>query len=150
MREFKEHDFGPKAVDRSENREKFPMILFKKQFIMPILRGNKSQTRRLARQRRYHKDDRYWAQTSFNPLSRFALLQLVDVREWNQQLISQDDVRREGFETEDEFWNIWHSINKDKLNDPKRVAYIINFRVVRAWRLPYYNPDLPKGAMHLA
>ena len=150
MREFKEHDFGPAKIDRSENRERYPLILFQKEFIKPILRDQKSETRRLWLTRRCKPNRRYWAQTSLNPLSRFALLHVVSVKEWDGITMSDADVRMEGFNTHQEFWAKWDELNVERLKDPRRTPYVIQFRVRRTFRLKYYDPDLPKGAMQLA
>ena len=105
------------------------MILFKKEFIPLILSGKKYQTRRLWLNLRAKPGTYHWAQTSLKPETRFAKLYILRAEEWDGEMISMEDVRAEGFETEEEFWQTFNQLNTKRSVDPRRRFYVIEFEI---------------------
>ena len=62
----------------------------------------------------------------------FARLKIVSVEVWKiQDGISEEDVKKEGFRNESDFWEFWFTANGEKMKDPRRVDYIIDFEVTQ-------------------
>ena len=103
------------------------MVLFKKQFIDKIRRGEKTQTRRIWTKSRVKIGNVYPCQTSYfsEPFARIKVTGL-----WQERLghISGRDVKAEGFNALAEFIDAWKVINGSY--DPNTMVYVVQFEVV--------------------
>lgn len=106
------------------------MILFKKEFIEPIMAGEKTQTRRLWLNCRAKPGSFHWAQTTLKPDSRFARLFIIRSEEWDGVSISDDDAKAEGFDTAEEFWKKFNELNTNRKDDPRRRYYVVEFKAI--------------------
>jgi len=96
------------------------IIFFKKQYIDKILRGEKTQTRRLGK-RLYRVGQIY-------QISGGVKIQIT--KRWQERLgdISESDLQKEGFETFEEFKREWEKIYG--YWDPDAQVWVYEFRVV--------------------
>lgn len=128
------------------------MILFKTEHMTKIQRGRKTQTRRVYKERQTKDggivDNRGWnegsvhlAKTVMLSKEYFAKLKILNVRKEKLGDISLEDVKREGYETLDEFKSIWKYINKEW--DPDMIVWVITFRL-------YYSDFHPGDTVKLS
>lgn len=106
------------------------MLLFTAESAKKIRQGIKTQTRRLHLRPRAVSGSVHWAQRTLHPDSRFAKLKILHVWEWDGETISDEDVKAEGFNTADEFWEAFNSLNKYHVRDPERKHIAYEFRVI--------------------
>ena len=106
-------------------------MLFKKEFIQSILNHEKVQTRRIWKRPMVKIYNYYWAQTSRRKDSRFARFQVLSFNKWDGVYISEEDARKEGFDSAKDFWGAWYGINSnERIDDPTRTHYVIEFNVI--------------------
>ena len=109
------------------------MLSFTRASAYYILSGEKTQTRRVWKRSQVKEGNEYWATMNrFSKDGRFARIKVVNLREWDGKRISTEDAWKEGFPNTQEFWQAYRSLNRDKLNDPDRKQYIIDFEVTSA------------------
>ena len=117
------------------------MILFTRETAEMIVLGRKTQTRRCWKKGRTVKPGSiHWAQTDYSASSRFARLVIIDTREEDPMTISEEDARREGFDSQSDFIKAYYALNpradQDVASGEKK-HYVINFRVHElAWQEP--------------
>ena len=98
-------------------------MLFKRHQIRKILLGEKTQTRRLSRMT-YQVGKVYRI--------RNADVEILITRRWRERLgdISEEDVKKEGYETLEEFKKAWTEIYGRW--DPDDIVWVYEFKVVKA------------------
>jgi hypothetical protein len=84
------------------------VLLFRPEYVAPILAGTKTQTRRLG-PRRWKVGSVHQARTNMNRDSTFALLTITGVRSQRVSAISVTDARAEGFPTRAAFLKAWRT-----------------------------------------
>lgn len=105
------------------------MILFKDYHIKPILRGRKTQTRRL-----WPKGPRakvgavHLVKTELFSKEHHCKIKILDVHQERLGDISADDVYAEGYSSIDEYVDAWIEINGSF--DPDQLVYVVAFEVL--------------------
>lgn len=103
------------------------MILFKPEHVRLILSGGKTQTRRLGK-RRLNVGAVHQCKTRRNA-DPFARVEILDVRGERLGDISDDDVRREGYEERGDYIEAWERIYRRPWDDEMEV-WVVDFRLV--------------------
>jgi hypothetical protein len=85
-------------------------MLFKPYLVEAILRGDKTETRRLWKRCMVKVNGVYDAQTNFSNRSTFAKIRITYVRRERLGNINGDDLRKEGCSSIEEFMKIWGDI----------------------------------------
>ena len=101
-------------------------LLFKRQFISKIREGIKTQTRRL-KQPRLKIDKTYQLRENY----RTVLPDKIHVTDIFQQYlgeITQEDIKKEGFKTMEEFIRVWTDIYG--YFDPNEFIWVIEFQYI--------------------
>lgn len=93
-----------------------------------ILSGRKTQTRRRWKRPRAKVGSVHQAKTSYQG-DAFAHLRITDIHLERLGDISEEDVRREGYETREQLEDVFRRIYK-RTPDPDEVVTVINFEVV--------------------
>ena len=106
------------------------MFLFTSESAKKIRQGVKTQTRRLHLKPRAVPGSVHWAQRTLRPDGRFAKLKILRVWEWDSEMISDEDVKAEGFNTASEFWKAFNRLNRLHVKDPNRKHFAYEFRVI--------------------
>jgi len=105
------------------------MILFKPEHVEPILRGEKTQTRRIGRCR-WRPGSIHQAKTSLKKGSKpFALLRIVSVRQERLGDISEDDAKKEGYSSVEAYKEVFKRIYG--WWDENELVWVVDFEVVR-------------------
>ncbi|MCF8009275.1 MAG: ASCH domain-containing protein [Halanaerobiales bacterium] len=107
------------------------MILFKQEHVNPILRGRKTQTRRTGK-KRWNIGAIHQARTNMpwqGDEGHFADIKILDVRKEKLKDLSVQDLCAEGYDTYDQFWDIWKEINGE-LNLEEEIN-VVEFEVVK-------------------
>ena len=107
-------------------------LLFKPEFRESILCGQKVRTARYWKRKRINAGEHVEARTNYARSSGFARLFIEDVKLWDGKTIDDDHGVREGFQSNDEFWDVFNTINEGKLDEPDREFYLIDFRCEEA------------------
>ena len=105
------------------------MFLFTKPMKQRIMESRKTQTRRLHFNARAKVGSEHWAQTTMHRDSRFARLKITKVWEWDGKTISDKDIKKEGFESQEAFWKVFNQLNRLHKQDPNRKHYAYEFEV---------------------
>jgi hypothetical protein len=105
------------------------MILFKPQHVPMILEGRKTQTRRLGK-KRWNVGSAHQAKTSLFG-ERFAWLVITGVRKEKLCDISDEDVRREGYETRAGYYDAFVAINRLGTYTLGELVWVVDFRLVK-------------------
>ena len=108
------------------------MILFAGDTPQKIVLGRKTQTRRCWKTHRVKVGSFHWAQTGYKKETRFARLEILDVREENPHDIGYEDVLREGFTDKAYFLAAYYGQypNADvDVESGERKHVVIDFRV---------------------
>jgi hypothetical protein len=105
------------------------MILFKPEHVEPILRGEKTQTRRIGKCR-WRPGSIHQAKTDFKKSSKpFALLRIVSVRQERLGDISEDDAKKEGYSSVAAYKEVFKRIYG--WWDENALVWVVDFEVVR-------------------
>jgi hypothetical protein len=107
------------------------VILFRREHVDKILAGTKTHTRRVWKRPRVKPGGVYQARTKMlDKGSTFALLRVL--RAWRERLldISEEDARKEGYESREAFFEVFKRINKMEEIPENFMVYAIEFRVV--------------------
>lgn len=110
-------------------------ILFHKNHVGPIERGDKTMTARCWKRKPFHVGELVRAQTGYSLQSAFARLRIVAVVGWDgdaagSDLITPELVRKEGFSRREGFEQAWYSTNADRLGDAAYRSWFFEFEVV--------------------
>ena len=102
-------------------------LLFKKQHLKKVLRGEKTQTRRRIGRSTLKIGSKYSIR---NGWFKKAEHHILITRRFQQQLgdISLEDVHKEGFKTLNEFKVVWTKINGDW--NPNEVVTVYEFKLI--------------------
>ena len=103
------------------------MVLFKRPLLFLILQGRKTQTRRVHR-REWKVGRTYALRTSWYGKPEGYI---IITRKFHQRLgdISLEDVKKEGFDSLEEFRKAWEKINGTW--DPEQTVIVYEFQLVR-------------------
>jgi len=102
-------------------------LLFKPQHVKLILEGKKTQTRRISRPR-VKIGGIYKAKTKLFSREHFALIKITGLRAEKLGDISDEDVKKEGYNSLEEFMEVWKSIYGSW--EPERIVWVLEFEVV--------------------
>ena len=110
-------------------------MLFKLELALKIVEGQKTETRRWTPNKPVSTGKTFYAQLKlFDTDSRFALLEAVNVTEWNPLGITKAIAKAEGFDTPADFSKAIQEINAHKSMKTKsgkmRTHWAVEFRVV--------------------
>lgn len=105
------------------------MLLFKKELVIPILKGIKVETRRVWNKCMVKEGSIHKAKTDYRKDSTFALLYIKYVKRQRLKDMNDEDARKEGFNSLNEFINAW--IRCYKYYDPEMMVYVIGFKVIK-------------------
>ena len=105
------------------------MILFKSHHVDMIKAGAKTQTRRVWKRPRAKIGSVHKVKTELFSPNYHCLIRIVDVHQERLGDISVSDVWAEGYQTLDEYAEVWTSING--VWDPDQLVYVVSFEVVR-------------------
>lgn len=103
------------------------MILFKPQFIQPILKGRKTQTRRVGK-KRWNVGSVHMAKTGLLCEDPFARLRITGVRRSLLGWITHEEAEKEGFDCVADFNHAWRQIHGEW--SPKQEVWVIDFEVM--------------------
>ena len=103
-------------------------MLFKPYLVEPILRGTKTETRRLWKHCLVKVGSNYKAKTNFMSNSAFATIKIVYVRKEKLGRINSNDVRKEGCRSLNEFKRIW--VDSYGSWEPDMQVFVIGFHLV--------------------
>lgn len=105
------------------------MILFKEVLRHPqmILKGKKTQTRRIG-SKRWNVGSVHLAKTQMLSTEYFAKILITGVREERLGDISLEDAQKEGYNTIEEYIDIWKFINKG-VWDPELIVWVVDFEL---------------------
>lgn len=102
------------------------MILFKAEHVEPILTGQKTQTRRVGK-KRWNVGSIHQARLSYYA-KPFARLRILSVRQERLGNISEKDARREGYESIEEYQEVFERIYGRWI--PDKIVWVIDFEVI--------------------
>ena len=92
-----------------------------------ILSGRKTQTRRVWKKPRARVGAVHKAKTALFSRDNFALIRIIGLRRERLGDITLEDVRREGYDTLEEFKAVWVRVNKSW--DPELEVYVVSFEL---------------------
>ena len=105
------------------------MALFKRRLIHKIRTGEKTQTRR-THKRTWKPGKTYTIRASYfgKPLGHIKI-----IKKFKQKLgeISPEDVKKEGFNSLEEFRKAWEEINGEGSWDPEQIVTVYEFKRVK-------------------
>lgn len=104
------------------------MILFKQEHVPMILEGRKVQTRRRWTRPRVKVGSVHQAKTSYQG-DAFAHLRITDIHLERLGDISDEDVRREGYESREQLMGVFRAIYRTE-PDPDEVVTVVDFECV--------------------
>lgn len=110
------------------------MILFRREFVDLILSGAKTESRRRWRRPLVKEGGVYWAATGFGRGDRFARLKVKYIRRQRLGEVTEEDARREGCSSLEEFKEVWTRIYGSW--DPCEEVYVVSFEVVERFNFP--------------
>jgi len=116
------------AMKRLPNVEGMKELKFKAEFIHPILSRDKVQTARV--QTDIETGD-IFAATS-KQFGIFVYLRATDVERRTLGTFTEDDAKREGLESLDDFKTVWNGLHPRKHFDPLTEVTVIQFRPLYA------------------
>jgi len=103
-------------------------MLFKPYLVEPILKGAKTETRRLWKRCLVKVGSNYKAKTNFRSNSAFATIKIAYVRREKLGNINSNDVKKEGCRSLNEFKRIW--IDSHGSWQPDTQVFVIGFQLV--------------------
>lgn len=103
------------------------MILFKPEHVEPILAGRKTQTRRVGK-KRWKVGAVYQARVNYYA-KPFAKLRIIAIRQERLGDICEEDARREGARSLEEFQRVFERVYGRWV--PDELVWVIDFEVVQ-------------------
>lgn len=107
------------------------MLLFKPYHVEPILKGIKTETRRIWKKQRVKKGSIHKAKIKMLSKEYFALLHIDNINTEHLFDITEEGAWKEGGYTRDEFLKIWDEINPKVLANLNPLVYVIRFHVLK-------------------
>ncbi|MHA1595821.1 MAG: ASCH domain-containing protein [Candidatus Baldrarchaeia archaeon] len=103
-------------------------MIFRKEFVKPILEGKKTQSRRKWKKPLVKEGRIYKARTSYTS-DYFA--EILVNRVFKQKLgeMTEEDAKKEGCESLEEFKRVWERVTGEKWN-PDEEVWVVEFSVV--------------------
>ena len=95
-------------------------LLFKPEFRESILCGQKVRTARYWKRKRINAGEHAEARTNYARSSGFARHSSKMLHCGTAKRCDNDHGIREGFQSNDEFWDVFNTINEGKLDEPDR------------------------------
>lgn len=102
-------------------------MLFKPYLVEPILKGAKTETRRLWKRCLVKVGSNYKAKTNFRSNSAFATIKIAYIRREKLGNINIDDAKKEGCRSLNEFKRIW--IDSHGSWQPDTQIFVIGFEL---------------------
>ena len=116
------------------------MLLFRKEFVLPIIKGHKRQTRRLSKPR-LKVGKVYPCRTNLYRGEPFALIKVKNIRTQRLSEITEEEAHAEGARSREEFLLSFRRIyNLKPSEDP--LVWVVEFELIEV------NPNL-KGTLGL-
>ena len=103
-------------------------MLFKPYLVEPILKGAKTETRRLWKRCLVKVGSNYKAKTNFRSNSAFATIKIAYIRREKLGTVNSDDAKKEGCRSLNEFKRIW--IDSHGSWQPDTQVFVIGFQLV--------------------
>lgn len=103
------------------------MLLFKEYHVDLILRGIKTQTRRIWKKNRCKPGTIHKAKTEMLSKESFAELHITDVHQEHLLDITEEDAMKEGGYSRKEFLEIWDEINPKTPSETNPNVYVVTF-----------------------
>jgi len=103
-------------------------MLFKPYLVEPILKGAKTETRRLWKRCLVKVGSNYKAKTNFRSNSAFATIKIAYIRREKLGKVDSGDVKKEGCRSLNEFKRIW--IDSYGSWQPDTQVFVIGFQLV--------------------
>ena len=103
-------------------------MLFKPYLVEPILKGAKTETRRLWKRCLVKVGGNYKAKTNFRSNSAFATIKIAYIRREKLGTVNSDDAKKEGCRSLNEFKRIW--IDSHGSWQPDTQIFVIGFQLV--------------------
>ena len=119
------------------------IILFTPPSDQSILDGKKTMTARLWKRKPPKIDAFISAQTGYAKTTRFAILKVISVWEWDgddvfnlgdHQHITEEIATKEGFENIGQFCEAYYGLNAHNWEAPDRKHWFIEFELIEALR----------------
>lgn len=104
------------------------MLLFRPEHVEPILRGTKTQTRRVWKRCRANVGVIHKAKLKMISRDYFALLKIMGTRQERLGDISEEDAKAEGGYTRETYRKKWIEINGSW--NPDQLVWVVSFAVV--------------------
>lgn len=106
------------------------MVLFTDYSAAYIIAKRKWQTRRLWKKPRVRAGGKYYCQLNLRKESRFATIRVISIEEWDGKTISKEDAIAEGYDTPEDFMEVYRELNAHNWEDETRTHYAIEFEVL--------------------
>jgi hypothetical protein len=103
-------------------------MLFKPYLVEPILKGAKTETRRLWKRCLVKVGSNYKAKTNFRSNSAFAIIKIAYIRREKLGNVNSNDAKKEGCRSLNEFKRIW--IDSHGSWQPDTQVFVIGFQLV--------------------
>ncbi len=97
--------------------------------VEPILKGLKTETRRAWKRCMVRENCIYKARTDYSNKSVFALLQIIYIKRELLNNISEDDIKKEGYDSIINFKREWIKLYGSW--DSNTLVYVIGFKVIK-------------------
>jgi hypothetical protein len=102
-------------------------MLFKKPLLAKVMDGTKTQTRRCSKQR--YTPGRIYGVTCRRYQKSQAHIQILKAQQQRLSDISLEDVKAEGFQTLEEFKEVWIKINGEW--NPEQIVTSYEFKLIK-------------------
>ncbi len=104
-------------------------MLFQRTMVEPILKGLKTETRRIWKRCMVKEHNIYKARTDYSKNGVFALLQITYIKRELLNNINENDLKKEGYNSMHAFKREWVKLYGTW--DPNTLIYVIGFKVIK-------------------
>jgi len=111
-----------------KNGKKVDEMIFRKEFVKLILEGKKTQSRRKWKRPLVKEGRIYKARTGYSS-DYFAKIQINRVFKQKLGDMSEEDAKKEGCESLEEFKRVWERVTGEPWN-PEEEVWVVEFSVV--------------------
>jgi len=106
-------------------------LLFKPEHVKLILEGKKTQTRRIWKRPRVKVGGVYRAKTKLYSSEYFALIRVTGLHKERLGDISDEDIKKEGYNSLEEFKQAWECIYGSW--NPEQEVWVVEFQLIPWW-----------------